>query len=245
MIGCFEGFIVTPEKIVLSVLSLSLAVAALLAIKKFNLSPKIKVGLIYGHLITLLFPFVLLTTNFACGAVCSMYCYNDTTANIAYALPTTLLFGTMAGLVVIPSFYMFSNRKLGNREVNKFVRRYSRMLRIKTPNIYIVDKARPLAFSFKSFRSAIFISVGMLDVLNTKELQAVILHELSHIKQKSSLLKFSSSLLKISPLSIIARFHHDTGLEEKKADDFAAKMQGTSRYVNSARKKVKNIEKLR
>ena len=238
MIGCFEGFIVTPEKIAFSVISLSLAVAALLAIKKFNLSPKIKVGLIYGHLITLFFPFVLLTTNFACGAVCSMYCYHDTTANIAYALPTTLFLGTVAGLIVIPSFYMFSNRRLKNRELNKFVKKYSGMLRVKVPNIYVVDKAKPLAFSFKSFRSAIFISVGMLDILNKKELQAVILHEMSHIKQKSSLLKFSSSLLKISPLSIIARFHHDTGLEEKKADEFVIHMQGTARYVNSARKKT-------
>ncbi|HLC77124.1 MAG TPA: M56 family metallopeptidase [archaeon] len=242
MIGCFEGLIITPDKIALSVLSLGLAVAALLAIKKFNLSPKIKVGLIYAHLITLLFPFVLLTTNFACGAVCSMYCYNDTTSNIAYALPTTLLLGTLAGFVVIPGFYMFSNRKTTGREINSFVKKYSKKLRIKTPNIYLIDKAKPIAFSFRSFRSAIFISVGMLDVLNKKELQAVLLHELSHIKQKSSLLKVSFSLLRLSPMSILGRFHHDTGKEERAADEFAARIQGTSRYVNSAKKKIADLD---
>jgi dolichol-phosphate mannosyltransferase len=39
----------------------------LLVIKKFSLSTKAKVGLIYGHLIFAFFPFVVLTTDAACG----------------------------------------------------------------------------------------------------------------------------------------------------------------------------------
>lgn len=240
MIGCFAGFAIDVDKTMLTAVSLSLAIIFLYAIKRLKLSTKIKVGLIYGHLILLFFPFALFTTNFACGAMC-MPCYSDTAAMISYALPSALALGTLAGFVVIPTFYMFSaKRQSKNREIISFVKKYSRTLRIKAPKIYVMDKARPVAFSFKSFRSAIFVSVGMLDILTKKELQAVLLHELAHIKQKSSVLKFSSSVMRtFSPLSLLARFHHDTGKEEKEADRFAICVQGTSRYMASAKRKLK------
>ncbi len=241
MIGCFAGFVIDIDKMFLTTISLSLAVFFLILIKKYNLSTKTKVGLIYGHLILLSFPFVLFTTNFACGAMC-MPCYGDSAmAMVSYALPSAIAIGTLAGFVVIPSFYMFSNkRQMRNKEIISFVEKYSRRMKIKAPKIYIMDKAKPVAFSFKSFRSAIFISVGLLDILNKKELQAVILHELSHIKEKSSVMKFSSSLFRLSPLSILARFHHDTGREEKQADRFAVRTQRTSKYINSSKRKIQD-----
>lgn len=241
MIGCFAGFVIDIDKMLLTSISLTLAIFFLILIKKYQLSTKAKVGLIYGHLILLSFPFVLFTTNFACGAMC-MPCYGDSAmAMVSYALPSAIAIGTMAGFVVIPSFYIFSNkRQMKNRELISFVERYSRRMKIKAPKIYVMDKAKPIAFSFKSFRSAIFISVGLLDILSKKELQAVVLHELSHIKEKSSVMKFSSSLFRLSPLSLLARFHHDTGREEKQADMFAARVQGTYRHVNSAKRKIQN-----
>ena len=243
MIGCFAGFVVDVDKMVLTAVSLSLAIVFLFAIKKVNLSTKAKIGLIYGHLTLLFFPFVLFTTNFACGAMC-MSCYTDTAAMIGYSLPTALIFATLSGLVVIPTFYTFSTkRQVKNKEIISFVKKYSSKLKIKAPKIYLVDKAKPVAFSFKSFRSAIFISVGVFDIMNKKEIHAVILHELAHIKQKSSVLKFSSSILNIfSPLSLLARFHHDTGKEEEEADRLAMKIQGTSRHINSAKRKIKNYK---
>ncbi len=240
MIGCFAGFVIDIDKMLLTSISLSVAVFFLILIKKFNLSTKAKVGLIYGHLILLSFPFVLFTTNFACGAMC-MPCQSDTAAMASYALPSAVAIGTLAGFVVIPSFYMFSNkRQIRNKEIISFVGKYSRRMKIRMPKIYIIDKAKPVAFSFKSFRSAIFVSIGMMDILDKKELQAVILHELAHLKQKSSVMKFSSSLLKLSPLSLLARFHHDTGKEEADADSFAIKIQGTSRHIKSSKRKMKD-----
>ena len=106
-----------------------------------------------------------------------------------------------------------------------------------------MDKAKPIACSFKSFRSAIFVSVGMLDILSKKEIQAVLLHELAHIKQRSSVLKFSSFLMNVlSPLSLLARFHHDTSKEEREADKFAIRVQRTSKYINSAKKKISEAD---
>ena len=242
-VGCFVGFVVDIDKAALAFLSLSVAMFFLIAIKNFKFSTKTKVGLIYGHLILLFFPFVLFTTDFACGAMC-MSCQNNTIALVSYSLPTALVLGTIAGFAVIPVFYTFSSRRhTRNKEIMAFVRKYSSLLNIRMPKIYIVDKAKPIAFSFKSFRSAIFVSVGMLDILSKKEIQAVLLHELTHIKQKSSVLKFSSFLMNVlSPLSLLARFHHDTSREENDADEFAIRVQRTSKYINSAKRKISKVQ---
>ena len=64
MIGCFAGFAIDIDKVLLTGISLALAVFFLIMISRTK-STKTKVGMIYGHLIMLSFPFVLFTTNFA------------------------------------------------------------------------------------------------------------------------------------------------------------------------------------
>ena len=242
MIGCFAGFIIDADKLFLIGSSILFAIITFLTLKKLRLSTKLKVGLIYGHLIFLFFPFVVLTTDFACGAAC-MPCGNNIANLAALALPTTVIVSTLAGLFVIPAFYTFSNRqKLQNKSVINFVKRNSKKAHIKMPNLYIVDRAKPIAFSFRSVKSSIFLSIGLLEILNKKELEAVMLHEIAHLKQRSSLIKFSSSLMKIfSPFSVIAKFH-DSGKEEDDADSFAVKIQKTDRYLKSAKKKIEAFE---
>lgn len=241
-IGCIITLI-DIEKVFLSVLSITFATIIVLALKKYNnMSTKTKLFLIYSHLVFLFFPLVLLTTNFACGALC-MSCYNKTLNLIIYALPSTLLLSTLAGFIVIPSFYMMSNKKreIKSKDILSFVRSQSKGLGIKTPKLYAIDKAKPIAFSFRSYKSAIFLSIGLLDIMKKKEIEAVILHELSHIKQKASAMKLSSHIMKFSPMSVLARFHHDSSEEEKTADGYAIKIQGTERYIISAKQKVERF----
>ncbi len=242
-IGCIITLI-DIEKVFLSMLSITFAAVIVLALKKYNMSTKTKIFLIYSHLVFLFFPLVLLTTNFACGALC-MSCYNKTVNLIIYALPSTFLLSTLAGFIVIPSFYMMSNKKreIKSKELLGFVRKQSANLGIKTPKLYAVDKAKPVAFSFRSYKSAIFLSIGLLDIMKKKEIEAVILHELSHIKQKASAMKLSSHIMRFSPLSALARFHHDSGADEYKADRFAVRIQKTNRYIKSAKRKVDRFNK--
>lgn len=245
MTGCLMGLGIGPDKAILMFLSVFLAVLALAALKKFNFSTKSRVTLIYAHLSFLFFPFILYSVNLGCGAMC-MSCYSNITHMVLYALPTTLLVSTLVGFVVIPVFYTFSNKK---REIKttwivNFVRRYSEKLNMRIPKLYAVDKAKPMAFSFRSFKSAIFMSVGLLDIMNINETKAVLLHEMAHIKQKSSIMKLSNSFLRVfSPLSILARFNHDSSKEEIMADDFAAKTQRTKRHLLSAKRKINEYEK--
>ena len=78
-----------------------------------------------------------------------------------------------------------------------------------------------------------------MDLLNKKEIEAVILHEIAHLKRKASVLTTSLSILKVfSPMSLIARFHNDFGDEEYAADTFAIKEQKTGRHIASAKRKI-------
>ena len=243
LIGCFAGFVIDADKLFLIASSFSFAIITLLFLTKFILSTKIKVGLIYGHLIFLFFPFVVLTTDVACGMAC-MPCSNNLASLAALAVPTTLLASTIAGLFVIPAFYTLSSRReMKSKILRDFVKKHSKIMGIKAPKLYLLDKAKPVAFSFRSLKSSIFLSVGLFDIMTKKEREAVLLHELAHIKRGSSMMKFSASLMKIfSPFSLIARFH-DTGKEEDEADRFAIGVQKTDRYIKSAKVKIEAFDK--
>lgn len=244
-LGCFIGIPIDQTKIALTVLSFSAAMITFAVMNKFKLSTKMKVSFIYVHLVTLFFPFVLFTASAACGVTCSS-CYNSINSLVAYSLPTTLLASTIAGFFVIPSMFMLTNQKneIKNGNIFSFVRKYSKKFNIPSPKIYAVNKAQPIAFSFRSFKSAIFLSIGLFDVLNRKEIEAVALHELAHIKQKSSIIKFSNHVLNVfSPLSVVARFNHDTNEEEEAADDFVLEVQRTDRHIRSAKRKLVEFDR--
>lgn len=242
-IGCLAEIPLDPPRLFLTALSFSIALATFFILKKFNLSTKFRLGLIYSHLITLIFPFILFTTNTACSAMCISTCYGNIYNLVAYSLLTTVLISSITGFFVIPALFVFSSKKeITNKSLLNFVKKYSKLMKISSPKIYLVDKAKPIAFSFKSFSSAIFMSVGLLDVLNKKEIEAIILHELAHIKNKSSILKVSNFIFRISPFSMIAKFGTENSEEEKNADELAAKIQKTIRYINSAKRKLDNFE---
>ncbi|MBI4095987.1 MAG: M48 family metalloprotease [DPANN group archaeon] len=244
MLGCFAGFVIDADKLLLMAGSFSFAVATLLVLHRFRLSTKTKVGIIYSHLIFLFFPFVVLTTDVACGIAC-MSCASNLGNLVALALPTTLLFSTVAGFFIIPGFYMFFSKKaeIRNIHVLRFVKAQSARMKIRAPRIYVVDNANPIAFSFRSFRSMVFLSAGLTEMLSKKEIEAVILHELGHIKHKASVLTMSVSILRFfSPLSLLTRFHHDSNEEEIFADKFAIKAQKTGKYIRSAKMKIDEFE---
>ncbi|MBI2578857.1 MAG: M48 family metalloprotease [Candidatus Aenigmarchaeota archaeon] len=245
--ACYAGFSIDPDKLLLMASSLLLAIITLLVLKKSKLSTKSKIGLIYGHLIFLFFPFVVLTTNATmCSFTCA--CTNSLLNLVSLALPTTLLISTVAGFLVIPGFYMFFSRKyeVENFHVVGFVEKHSTRMKIRMPKVYVIDNANPVAFSFRSFKSMIFLSAGLIDLLNKKEIEAVILHELGHLKRKASVLKLSFSLLKFfSPLSLLARFHHDSDEEEAYADKVAIRIQKTYRYLKSAKRKIDEFERIK
>ena len=238
MLGCFQ-FYIEPEKLYISLFSLAAAILSLFGLRKLHLSTKAKISLIYSHLLFLSFPFVLMTTNIACGTAC-MPCYNDLSLLVGYSLPGAVLLATIAGFFVIPGFYIYNRKKsaIRNGFVFDFMKKQAKYMKIKTPNLYLFDSAKPSAFSFRSFKSAIFLSAGLFDIMKKKEVESIILHELYHIKKSSSAMKFSSLFLKIYPFSF------DMEKDENDADLFAISRQGTNRHIRSAKNRIKNFESI-
>jgi Zn-dependent protease with chaperone function len=244
-IGCLADFVIDPGTFSLILISLSLAVISLYVLKKHSFSIKSRTLLIYGHLTFLFFPFILYGTHVGCGVLC-MPCYENVLHLVSYVLPTTLIASTLAGFVALPTLYTVSSKKMmiKNKPISDFVKKNSKKINIKIPRIYAIDNVKPMAFSFRSYISAIFLSVGLMEILNKKETEAVLLHELAHIKQKSSILKLSDHILRFfSPLSLLSGFHHDSSKDEKEADDFVIRVQGTDKYLFAAKGKINEYEK--
>lgn len=239
MSSCLVAVPVDSFKFFFAAVSLSLAVLTILLLRKYSFSKKTKVSLIYAHLTSLFFPFVLFTTNMACGFFC-LPCFENPAGLALLALPTTLLFSTVVGFVVIPGYYMLSRKSflVKNNSLDVFIKKQAQKLNMRAPSLYLLKMAKPVAFSFKSVVAGIFLSVGLLDILKKKEVEAILLHELFHIKQKSSVFKLSAHLMRFSPFSLLKSFNAELGVEEERADCFAREKQGTENYLVSAKRKI-------
>ncbi len=228
------------DSVKMSVVSASViaAVAMFLLVRNSNMALKWKISAIYAHLSLIVFPIIFFALTMHCGADCNTPVSNM----ILYSLPLTLLFSTFAGFVAIPVFFLRSGHEIKTGFAADFVKSQSEKMHIKTPRIYLARTGRAVAFSFRSLFSAIFVSEKLLAVLNKKELEAVLLHEMAHIGSRSSIFKFSAFLMRFSPLSIFSSFGNDLSLEEKKADEFAARMQKTAKYLLSAKRKIEMVQ---
>lgn len=155
-----------------------------------------------------------------CSDMLSLYLYS---AYLAFS--TIIIFGTLR-------FYdRIIARKLGARPADGVLNWTQGFVdRLTSAKLYYFDSAIPRAFA--SGRS-IFISIGLLEMLEDDELKAVLAHEAWHIRHNSrmpymkqlALMAFSSSA--------------DSQLEWR-ADRFAAQIAG-SKALLSARSKVDKV----
>ncbi|MBI4173382.1 MAG: M48 family metalloprotease [Candidatus Aenigmarchaeota archaeon] len=244
--ACFVQVALDPTKYWLAGAGLAVALASLLALKRFQLSGKGKIGLIYLHLTSLFFPLAVFATNQACGMLC-LPCFESPAGIAVLALPSALALGAIAGFVVIPSYFLLTGRnvRLADKSLLAFVRRQSKRMGIRQPRMYAAKDAKPYAFSFRTFRSAVVLSVGMLDILNRKEIEAVILHELAHLQSRASAFKVSAYLMRLSPFWLFKGFSAELNQEELAADAFASAAQGSARHLNSAKRKLAAYRKER
>src|SRR3989344_2980858 len=91
--------------------------------------------------------------------------------------------------------------------MGKSLKALSAKLKISAPKIFIFNSKEPRAFSVDGFRKAIFLSDNLVSKLGKKDLSAVLLHELYHLKRRSGAWKnfFSAAqnlTFKIFPLPI-------------------------------------------
>lgn len=80
-------------------------------------------------------------------------------------------------------------------EIHHIVKEISKIAGIKKPEIYLFPSLHPNIFSIEgsSGKGAIVFTYGILKGLNLRELKAIVAHEISHIKNKDSLIQIFSA----------------------------------------------------
>ncbi|MBI2546428.1 M48 family metalloprotease [Candidatus Woesearchaeota archaeon] len=235
--SCAYAFFTDPLKMGLVLVSFTLAIAFFLYLRYARgISNGRKLGLIYAHIFFLVFPVVF----YMLFRGCTTYFSNcDQLKPVIALLFLTGLTAGLLGAVIAPFLFIRKHARISiplrEGHLADVVRKHGGR---KKAQLYMLDTAKPLAFSTSHFSHKIFVSIGLADLLTKKEKEAVVLHELAHLHNKSSLLKSSTFLLGlVSPLSNFSSIHSVTQ-EEEKADRFAAARQGTWRYVRSAKQKI-------
>ncbi|MCJ7732523.1 M48 family metalloprotease [Candidatus Bathyarchaeota archaeon] len=96
---------------------------------------------------------------------------------------------------------------------------------IDEPSVYLLESSTPRIFSYGGHGwPKIYISVGLLEVLNRDETLAAVGHEIAHIKNNDTLLKSASLSLKIAGLFNIVGFAVDSMLSRDR--EFLADLEG-------------------
>ena len=198
---------------------------------------KRKINLLIAHIIFLFFPFVFSAVFWRC----MMPIFNCSPKMLMIFGPITGIIVIASGFILLPYVYGLSreNQLVKNGFIKNFVAMQSRKLKINEPEIYSINELKPVAYSITNFKPAIFISAGLSELLTRKETESVLLHEIYHHKSNASFWKFSGNALKLfTPLATFTCVSEPTKQEEIEADDYAISIQGTSKYINSAKRKV-------
>jgi len=96
---------------------------------------------------------------------------------------------------------------------------------ILDPDIYLLESSIPRIFSYGGHGwPKIYISVGLMEVLDEGEVLAAIGHEIAHIKNNDTFLKSASLSLKIASLFNIVGFIVDSMLSRDR--EFLADLEG-------------------
>jgi len=166
--------------------------------------------------------FAIATTFYLmnCSEMLSLYLY------FAYvAISTAIIFGTLR------YYDRLLIKRLEAKPAGSILKWTQEFVdKLTSARVYYFDSAVPKAFA--AGRS-IFISIGLLELLDEDELKAVLAHEAWHIKH-------NSRMPFLSQLALMAFSSSSEPQLEDQADRFAAKIVGSA-TLSSARKKVDKV----
>lgn len=226
----FVELLADPSRMLLVVASITIAIMSLLAWNKTS-----KSMFLYAHLIFALSPIfymaMLLNCSFGMVTGWLSLCTALFAKFVLYILPPIMAASFIGGAIIIPRLLKRSAKHMNA----KWFRQLCKKARASA-ELFIIDDQKPKAFSQGN---NVFLSVGVFELLTTKEREAVALHELAHVKRQSSWNKFSALFTRL--FSPVAWFARTVSQEEELADQFAKAVQGTGRYVRSAKRKFEEF----
>ncbi len=181
----------------------------------------------------LVFSLLFIVTYFSFSMVCHASTSLCSDHAILYSIPSAIIGALLFGYIILPRIYLAWSKGRLSEVLSKYLP--------ESVPVYVADSGKPYAFSYGGFKRWIVVSQGMIDVLSKKELHAVLLHEYGHLTVNSSLYKASRVIY--SKIPVLHAFLDGRKLddeEEIRADAFAARAQGTAKYLDSAKRKLEN-----
>ncbi len=93
-------------------------------------------------------------------------------------------------------------------QVKEMVARLAASARIQAPDVRLIDSGVPSAFTVRANRKySVTVSVGLLESLDYKEVEACLAHEVAHLKNNDFTVRFMATLAKVAlfarPLSYV------------------------------------------
>ncbi len=241
---CLFGFFYDPIKVGISLASFALSIVFFLLMRR-QVAPKKKAVLIYAHLFALIMPVVYYIFTNSCMMVAGAGFCNTLKPALTIFL-VTLGASAITGYLLTPLMLKISSNtaQITNHRLESFISLEADKAGIKTPALHLIDSAKPQAFCVSILKPRIYVSMGMADLLSKKELEAVLLHELGHLKHNSSWLKLSTYLHRLaSPFSGFTDLNPSLKKSEQEADEFAVARQRTSLHLRRAKDKVEGFER--
>lgn len=236
---CVSSFFLDPIKLTIFSLAVVLSITCLITLKtRKDLSVKKQISLIYAHLFLLAFPVVFYLLFRGCQKV-----FNECSQihKVALLIGLTTGISLLFGLVLAPFLYVNRRKTISAKTgLDSFLSMQAKRLGINRPHLVMVDDAKPFAFSNRKHK--IYMSLGLSELLTKKEQQAVLLHELYHLKEKTPWYRFSLSVLRVlSPLAHFTSFAKQLNNSEAMADKYAINIQNTAKHLTSAKNKINSF----
>lgn len=103
--------------------------------------------------------------------------------------------------------FSYKPKPMNDRLLSNYAKRASKELGIKKPHFYIFSSKRPQAFLVGGYKKAVFLSKDLIKKLDSNSIKNVVLHELYHLKRRSTLMKnivssFGNLTFRILPVPI-------------------------------------------
>lgn len=188
--NCIQACVTQPLALAIIIGTILFAVITFSLIKFVNTNRNMRLSLIYLHLTS----FIFLTFTFIVAMACGMFLLNVFVAIV----PIMLFIGMIVTYLIGPRIYLwsFDAYKTKDTKLNSWVTTYSKSMNVRKPIIYVTDEIEFAAFSAYGIRPKMCISKTIMKILNAKEIKAIIIHELAHIKMKTQIFNISIAFLK-------------------------------------------------
>ena len=239
-----SAFAADPLKLGLFLSSFLVAAVLYSAVRKeTNLQRKSL--LMFLNLLAVAFPLVLLAFSLGCSEF-QLGCAITISQTLLLAFPASLVLAFAFYYLLIPTLRTLNCAPIDYANpLAAFVAAEAANLGIPTPRLMVLQVHEPVAYSMTAVFPTIVVSVGVLELLTRKEQEAVALHELYHLSRKSPSFKVWSLLYGLFLPFSRPSFFNDLSKDELAADGYAGRVQGTGRFVASAKAKFSAVAKFK